>query len=265
MHAAAFSCDGSLLAVAGGATVTLWDARSTSLLGVLPAPAGATGSAPVAHLALLAGSPYLVGGTAFGIALVLPLAPTVIGSALILPINARQRRGAWGDCWFGKKGQQNLRARGCPCTAPLTHKLAHVYCCVQVAGSSTHLTLYNLLTSTAEWCRPLPVAALAADPASQHFAVVLPPGTGAVLAQQEEQGGATAGGEQQHRKQQQRVGGAAGSVLVFRGAGRQPVGGWVLRRAEGAQLAFALPGTPLHSSAVGVSHQRLLFVIPAAK
>lgn len=64
MHAAAFSSDGSLLAVAAGAAVTLWDAQSTALLAVLPPPAPPAASgvaaAPLVHLAFLKDSPYLV-------------------------------------------------------------------------------------------------------------------------------------------------------------------------------------------------------------
>ncbi len=68
MHAAAFSSDGSVLAVAAGGTVTLWDAYRTSLLGVLPSPVQqAAGAAPVTHLAFLADSPYLVGVVPFSV------------------------------------------------------------------------------------------------------------------------------------------------------------------------------------------------------
>ncbi|GLC42212.1 hypothetical protein PLESTB_000643100 [Pleodorina starrii] len=62
LAAAAFSADGSVLAVAAGARVTLWDAESNALAAVLPAATPATaaaGPAPLAQLAFVPGTPFL--------------------------------------------------------------------------------------------------------------------------------------------------------------------------------------------------------------
>ena len=122
-----------------------------------------------------------------------------------------------------------------------------------MAGSDTHLTLYNLLTHSAEWSHPLPVAALAADPVGPHFAVVLPPGVGGVtigatIAQQA--AGPSGGGGGQAKPA---AAPGPGALLVFRGAARAPAAGWALRRPDGARPLFALPRTPLHGGAVAVS------------
>ncbi len=129
-----------------------------------------------------------------------------------------------------------------------------------MAASGTHLTLYNLLTQSAEWCHPLPVADLAADPASQHFAVVLPPGAGgtgagapAPTAALVGEPSPATGGQGQQAQQGQQQEGAAGAVLVFCGAARAPVAGWALRRPAAPRAIFALPRTPLFSGAAQVS------------
>jgi NET1-associated nuclear protein 1 (U3 small nucleolar RNA-associated protein 17) len=62
LGAAAFSGDGSLLALAAGGCVTLWRPASNTLVGVLTQPPGAGGGA-IHALAFLAGSPTLVAAT----------------------------------------------------------------------------------------------------------------------------------------------------------------------------------------------------------
>eukprot|EP01137_Pigoraptor_chileana_P009467 Opistho-2@57784 len=59
-HAAAFSEDGSLVAVAFGSTVTLWDPVSNSLQGVLSYPPS---NEKVSFVAFIAASPFLVAST----------------------------------------------------------------------------------------------------------------------------------------------------------------------------------------------------------
>lgn len=59
-HAAAFSADGSLLALAAGQSVTLWEAESALLHGVLSATAP---TEVVTHLAFVAGRPALAAAT----------------------------------------------------------------------------------------------------------------------------------------------------------------------------------------------------------
>lgn len=118
-----------------------------------------------------------------------------------------------------------------------------VFSCPQVAGSEGQLALYNLLTCAVEWCHPLAVAGLAADPSSQHYAVLLPSAAVERLAASQRAG--------QAQQAQQ----AAGAVLVFQGPAREPVGGWALQRPAAARALFALPGTPLHSRAAVVSQK----------
>ena len=62
MSAAAFSQDGSLLAVAAGDTVTLWDPSSNALIACLGSPSANQGS-PLSKLCFVSNSPYLVGYT----------------------------------------------------------------------------------------------------------------------------------------------------------------------------------------------------------
>ncbi|GFR41531.1 hypothetical protein Agub_g2190 [Astrephomene gubernaculifera] len=61
LGAAAFSPDGSILAVAAAARVTLWDAESTSLAAVLPAATalGPAAAPPLTQLVFVPGTPYL--------------------------------------------------------------------------------------------------------------------------------------------------------------------------------------------------------------
>ncbi|GAB4821000.1 hypothetical protein N2152v2_008046 [Parachlorella kessleri] len=146
MSAAAFSGDGSLLAVATGGTVTLWDAQRISLLGVLPAPLGAGGAA-ISHLAFLHDSPSLE--------IIARSSSASPVSGTVLSVTLKLLAG---------------------CVVMYSQAL------LVVAASPTHLTLFNLLTQAAEWCHPLPVTSLAADPASQHFAVVVPPWPGCSVA-----------------------------------------------------------------------------------
>ena len=54
MHCAAFSSDGSLLAVGAGSAVTLWDPDNNALLRVLHSPPGPTAALPPPHLTHLA-------------------------------------------------------------------------------------------------------------------------------------------------------------------------------------------------------------------
>jgi hypothetical protein len=137
--------------------------------------------------------------------------------------------------------------------------------------------VYNLLTRSLERALSLPVLSLAADPASPHFALVLP------LNGPESQRAQQAAGEPQ-QKQKHRGRGARGAavaatdaaVLLFRGGGASPVAAWLLRRAflpaqaaspsSGSisssntavppQPLFALPGTPL--AAVGAEVRKLV-------
>ncbi|GLI71536.1 hypothetical protein VaNZ11_016768 [Volvox africanus] len=71
MTAAAFSADGSVLAVAAAARVTLWDAESNALVAVLPAAAagpaavvGPTAATPLTQLLFIPGTPFLVSSSA---------------------------------------------------------------------------------------------------------------------------------------------------------------------------------------------------------
>ena len=59
MTAAAWSADGSVLAVAAGDSPTLWEPASSALLAALPPPAAALNAA-VQHLCFVAGTPFLV-------------------------------------------------------------------------------------------------------------------------------------------------------------------------------------------------------------
>ncbi|GIM13129.1 hypothetical protein Vretimale_16329, partial [Volvox reticuliferus] len=66
MTAAAFSSDGSVLAVAAAARVTLWDAESNTLVAILPAAAagpaavvGPTAATPLTQLQFIPGTPFL--------------------------------------------------------------------------------------------------------------------------------------------------------------------------------------------------------------
>ena len=59
MTALAFSLDGSMLAAACGATITLWDVGSHALVGTLASPRAAPG-APFTLLAFLHHSPHLI-------------------------------------------------------------------------------------------------------------------------------------------------------------------------------------------------------------
>ncbi len=187
LTAAAFSGDGSVLALgaaAGG--LSLWDARQTALLGVLP-PAFAPGAAPAAacrvrRLQFVAGTPLLVAALAGGLA------------------------------------------------------------------------VYNLLTMRCEWAVQVEgVGALAVDPSSPHWAVVLsalPPAS-------------TAGGAGHGKKKAAAAAGSSGGavggkdvkeqgVVVFKGAGEVPVGAWRLRRAGPSgtvAVAFVPGGTPLAAAA----------------
>ncbi|KAK9827341.1 hypothetical protein WJX81_007552 [Elliptochloris bilobata] len=61
MTAAAFSADGSLVAVAAGDTVTLWDPAANALVAVLPPPAAHPPGSPFTRLAFVPGTPYLAG------------------------------------------------------------------------------------------------------------------------------------------------------------------------------------------------------------
>jgi NET1-associated nuclear protein 1 (U3 small nucleolar RNA-associated protein 17) len=73
MRAAAFSADGSLLAVGAGAAVTLWETRTAALLGVLATPvapssqlavsSGASAGENITSLAFVSGTSFLVAGT----------------------------------------------------------------------------------------------------------------------------------------------------------------------------------------------------------
>ena len=62
MSAAAFSCDGSLLAAASGDQVTLWDPYSNAMISCLASPPANQGS-PLRKLCFIGNSPYLVGYT----------------------------------------------------------------------------------------------------------------------------------------------------------------------------------------------------------
>ncbi|GIL68600.1 hypothetical protein Vafri_21848 [Volvox africanus] len=71
MTAAAFSADGSVLAVAAAARVTLWDAESNALVAVLPAAAtgpaaavGPTAATPLTQLLFIPGTPFLASSSA---------------------------------------------------------------------------------------------------------------------------------------------------------------------------------------------------------
>ena len=59
MHTAAWSGDGSLLAVAAGDSPTLWEPHTCALLAALPPPIAALGK-PLLHLCFVPGTPYLV-------------------------------------------------------------------------------------------------------------------------------------------------------------------------------------------------------------
>ena len=60
--AAAFSADGSILAVASQDTVSLWDPNSNAMISTLPTPAGSEGS-KLCKLAFVASMPYLAAYT----------------------------------------------------------------------------------------------------------------------------------------------------------------------------------------------------------
>ena len=64
MGAAAFSSDGSLLAVASGSNVTLWDAHAAELIAALEAPGADDARAHViTHMHFIVDSPYVVTGS----------------------------------------------------------------------------------------------------------------------------------------------------------------------------------------------------------
>lgn len=60
MRAPSFSGDGSLLAVAAGEVVTLWDTQQMACLGVIALPPRTSGPSQILRLAFLTDSHYLV-------------------------------------------------------------------------------------------------------------------------------------------------------------------------------------------------------------
>eukprot|EP00887_Chlorella_sp_A99_P001575 scaffold8.g1575.t1 len=75
-----FSPDGSLLAVAAGGSVTLWDALRVALVGTLTLPPGPGSAAPIRQLAFLPSSHFLVVATADVLAVLNVLAGSAVWS-----------------------------------------------------------------------------------------------------------------------------------------------------------------------------------------
>ena len=88
MTASAFSSDGSVLAVAAGAKVTLWDPESCRLAAVLSlAPEHQALGLPLTKLAFVRGSPFLV-GCSDGFLTVWNLLTATLQWALDVPVSA---------------------------------------------------------------------------------------------------------------------------------------------------------------------------------
>ncbi|KAF8061314.1 ycf24 [Scenedesmus sp. PABB004] len=236
---AAFSADGSLLAVAAGGTATLWDPEQHALVAALPAPAGAGGAgAALVKLVFMRRTPHLVGLLSGG-----DPAPALAAVGL--------GGGGGGGAAAGAASSRGARAR----QAALAGAVSGAW------GSG--VVVWDLLACAPTWFCSLPVCSLAADPARPLFAVgvpALPVGGGEPDGDQQQ-----AGEEQQQAQQegageqQQQQGGRAqggrqrggavvqqreGLVLVFGAADPQPLAACPVPGGSPASLIFTPGGAP---------------------